>query len=51
MPFPLLALAIPTVLETIAVATATAVATTIAVRAADDAYNSVTKKEKEDKDD
>lgn len=51
MPFPLLALAVPTVFETIAVATATAVATTIAIRATDDAYNAITKKKKEEDDD
>lgn len=51
MPFPLLALAIPTILETIAVATATTVATTIAIRVTEDAYDSITKKKKEINDD
>lgn len=45
---PFLALAVPTILETIAVATATTVVTHVAMRAADDAYNAATNKKKED---
>lgn len=45
---PLLALAVPTILETIAVAAATTVVTHVAMRVADDAYDAATKKETED---
>lgn len=48
---PLLALAVPTILETIAVATATTVITHVAMRATEDAYNAVTKKKKEGNED
>jgi hypothetical protein len=46
-----LALAVPTILETIAVATATTVVTHVAMRATDDAYTAATKKKKEDDED
>ncbi len=41
---PLLALAVPTVLETIAVAVGTTVATTVAIRLTNDAYDKAMKK-------
>ncbi|MBS0348825.1 MAG: hypothetical protein JSR69_20445 [Proteobacteria bacterium] len=46
--FPLLALAVPTILETIVAATATTVVTHIAMRVTDDAYNAATKTKKDD---
>jgi hypothetical protein len=49
---PLLALFAPaaaaTVLETIGLATGTAIVTTVAIRATNDVYDAATKKEKED---
>lgn len=45
---PLLALAAPTILETIAVAVGTTVATTVAIRLTNDAYDSAKKKEDDD---
>lgn len=42
--FPLLALAIPTLLETLAVAAATTAVVTVTSRVASDAYDSATKK-------
>lgn len=45
--FALLALAVPTILETIVVATITTVVTHAAMRITDDAYNSATTKKKE----
>lgn len=41
---PLLALAVPAVLKTVAVAVGTAVVTTVAVRATNDAYDAAMKK-------
>lgn len=48
---PLLALAVPTLLETLAVAAGTAVVVTVASRATNDAYDSATKKKKENDED
>lgn len=47
---PLLALAIPTILETLAVAAGTAVVVTVASRATNDAYDSAAKKKDDDED-
>lgn len=44
------ALTVPTILKTIAVATATTVVTHVAMRVTDDAYNEATKKKKKGKD-
>jgi hypothetical protein len=46
--FPLLALALPTILETLAVAAATAAVVTVTTRATSDAYDSTKKKEEDD---
>lgn len=48
---PLLALAVPTLLETLAIAAGTAVVVTVASRATNDAYDSATKKKKENDED
>lgn len=46
--FPLLALAVPTILETLAAAAATAVVVTVATRATSDAYDELKKKESDE---
>lgn len=48
---PLFALAVPTILETLAVAAATAAVITVSNRATSDAYDAATKKKKEDSED
>jgi hypothetical protein len=45
---PLLALAVPTIIETLAVAAGTAAVITAATRATNDAYDSASKKKKEE---
>lgn len=45
---PLLAFAVPTILETLALAATTAAVITVASRATNDAYDSATKSKKED---
>jgi hypothetical protein len=45
---PLLALAVPTILETLVVATATATVVSIATRVTNDAYDAATKKKEEE---